>query len=167
MQEISYIKMIFVIMLVFITIVIGVVAVVAYQLVFSGAFERHELSEQKLAEIEDEIAQLDSVMAFKEAYPDHRENVENAHQVSYLVQSRNENTGNILSLNVVYSDRSRGEYEVTESLVCIPPETPAVKGPDFSRMIFNEPDLFIVESIQNASCLDDDYVNRVIIIDDP
>ena len=167
-QEINYIKLIFAMAVVCTAAVVVVASFVGYLAAFVGfPFGQLEpVDEQERAQLEEEIAQLDSVLAFKERYPQYREYVENRRDVLYTIQSRNENTGNILSLNVRYHNAQIGEYNRIESLSCIPSESIIVKGSvEFPHIFPDAVDLFIVETIQNTHCLDDDYVNKIVIID--
>ena len=51
-------------------------------------------------ELKKEIFALESVVTFKEVFSDYRETIKEEYGVQYIIQARNENTGNILSLNI-------------------------------------------------------------------
>lgn len=115
-----------------------------------------------LQDLKDEIYSMESVITFKEVFPDYRENLEEDYGVDYVIQSRNENTGNILSLHVRYHPMgppgSTDRFQSTSSLECLPGE--GIVGPRdmmMDSMFRNVDDLFMHEKIKSTDCLDDDW----------
>ncbi len=115
-------------------------------------------------EIKDEIYALESVTTFKDTFPDYRETIEESHGIEYILQARNANTGNILSLNINYYPMgppgTTDKFDSRSNLQCIPGE--GIMGPESMMMqnMFrgnNGEDLFIHETIKNTDCLNDDW----------
>lgn len=117
------------------------------------------------ADIEKEIMERESVLAFKETHPDHRERIEQDYGVEYTIQARNQNTGNVLALHVSYypigPPGSTDKFQDDERLQCIPGE--GIVGPEMMmgpRGLDSE--LFLDERIRETDCLDDDWKPVVI-----
>ena len=116
-----------------------------------------------LQNLEDEIYALESVTTFKETFPNYRESFKQTYGVEYLIQARNENTGNVFSLNVNYNPMgppgSTDKFMKNKHLNCFPGE--GVVGPESMMMNqmfgMNGEDLFIHETIKNTDCLNDDW----------
>ncbi len=128
-----------------------------------GMGEPPDIPDDVLQDLKDEIYALESVTTFKEAYPSYREHFEEHYGVEYVIQARNSNTGNILSLMINYyplgPPGSTDEFQSNSHLECIPGE--GILGPE-SMMMQNMfrgggEDLFIHETISTTNCLDDDW----------
>ena len=119
-------------------------------------------------DLEDEIYALESVTTFKETFPNYRETIKETYGIEYIIQARNENTGNILSLNVNYHPMgppgSTDKFQKNEHMICIPGE--GIVGPE--SMMMNQmfrgmgEDLFIHETIKTTNCLNDDWQPVVV-----
>ena len=84
----------------------------------NGPFDNQQIKQdspeedQKIVEIKD----MSSVKTFKEINPDFRENIENqGYTIFYFLQSRNDDTGNIYSLNIQYQVYNK---QFSESTSC-------------------------------------------------
>ena len=115
-------------------------------------------------DLEDKIYALESVTTFKDTFPDYRETLKETYGVEYLIQARNENTGNVFSLQVNYHPMgppgSTDKFQKNEHINCFPGE--GIMGSEnvmMNQMMFgmNGEDLFIHETIKNTNCLDDDW----------
>lgn len=128
-----------------------------------------DIPDDVLKELESEISALESVITFKETFPNYRETLKETYGIEYIIQARNENTGNILSLNVNYHPMgppgSTDKFQSNSHLQCIPGE--GIIGPE-SMMMQNMfrgmggEDLFIHETIKTTNCLSDDWQPVVI-----
>jgi len=115
-----------------------------------------------------EIYELESVITFKDTFPDFRETIKEQHGIEYTIQSRNEVTGNILSLNVKYYPMgppgSTDKFNSRSDLQCIPGE--GIIGTENNMMIMHRSggeDLFIHETIKSSTCLEDDWLPVVVL----
>ena len=115
-------------------------------------------------DLKDEILALESVTTFKETFPDYRENFEVSYGVDYVIQARNGNTGNILSLGVSYHPMgppgTTDQFRQNSHLQCIPGEGIfGSEGLMRDAMVRMGPgdDLFVHETIKTTDCLDDDW----------
>lgn len=122
-----------------------------------------DIPDNVLEDLKTEIYALESVVTFKEIFPNYRETIKETYGIEYIVQARNEKTGNILSLNVNYNPMgppgSTDKFRSNSHLQCIPGE--GIMGPENMMMNnmfrgMNE-DLFIHETIKNTNCLNDDW----------
>ena len=125
-----------------------------------------------LEELKAEIYESESVITFKDTFPDYREDIKEEYGVQYTIQSRNDNTSNILSLNINYHPMgppgSTEKFQSRSNLQCIPGEGVIGSGDMMNQMFrgMNDDDLFIHETIKNSNCLDDDW-EPVMVIDKP
>lgn len=123
-----------------------------------------DIPDNVFQDIKNEIYALESVTTFKETFPDYRENLEQNYGIEYVVQARNENTGNTLSLMINYNPMgppgTSDKFQSNSRMVCIPGE--GIIGPE-SMMMQNmfrgmgSEDLFIHETIKTTNCLSDDW----------
>lgn len=121
-----------------------------------------DISEEIIQALTNEIYAMESVTTFKETYPDFREPINELHGIDYVLQARNSNTGNVLSLDIGYHPtgppESSENFGITEYLLCMPGEE--VFGPDeytTTLMSIGGDDLFLHERITSTDCLDDDW----------
>ena len=117
-----------------------------------------------LDDLKTEIYELESVVTFKDTFPSYRETIKERYGIEYIIQARNENTGNILSLNVNYNPMgppgSTDKFDSRSHMQCIPGD--GIVGPENMMMNqmfrgMNGEDLFIHETIKTTNCLDDDW----------
>ncbi len=140
---------------------------------FLVVFNSSEISEEKSEQVRKEILETQSVLTFKDAFSEYREEFEDEHNgLKYTLQAQNAKTGNILSLFVHYyqhgipfqSDRS----EMRESLSCKPNDDKVVY--DNRRSFYGYPhamkNLFIDETILNSTCLDDDWKPIAVVLEE-
>lgn len=171
MEQSSYIKAIFGLTLTFVVILLIVVAMFLIPFIMNGPFSAMmgkdmRLSPDDVKPFFEEIKQRESVKIFKETYPDYKEKESNSYNLTYTLQSRNQNTGNILSLDVSVNFSGMPgvdtSYEISEHLSCIPGE--GIVGYENQMRMFppNNNDLFVDQSIKDTKCLDDDYKPIVI-----
>ncbi len=117
-------------------------------------------------DLREEILDRESVITFKETYPDYRENFKESYGLEYSIQARNSNTGNVLGLHVNYYPMgppgSTDKFDSRENLQCIPGENVYVSERMMPMMFMGEADLFIHESIKSTNCLDDDWEAQMI-----
>lgn len=128
------------------------------------------IHEDVIEDLTDKIYAMESVTTFKETFPDFRETVNEIHGIEYVLQARNPNTGNVLSLDISYyptgSPGSSDKLRASERLSCIPGEE--VFGPEeyvITLMNIGGDDLFLHERIKSTDCLDDDW-KPVMVIDE-
>ena len=128
---------------------------------------------------------MESVITFKETFPDFREISHGFdYEFEYILQSRNMNTGNILSLLIFYDyydfNMNPDFFNVNVNLVCILKVDHGYEEMDFWDMSYPETtvreiivmkitdpytyNLFVHEEIKTTDCLDDDV--RTIIKDE-
>lgn len=120
-----------------------------------------------LADIKKEILEKESVIAFKETFPDYREDFGESYGLEYSIQSRNSNTGNVFALYINYHPMgppgSTDKFDSNEHLQCIPGENMYISERMMPMMMFGgSPDLFIHESIKSTNCLDDDWEAQML-----
>ena len=128
-----------------------------------------EIPDDVLQDLKDEIRAMESVAVFKETFPNYRENLEESHGVEYVIQARNENTGNLLSLNIHYypigPPGSTDKFQSNSNLACIPGA--GILGPESMMMNqmfrMSSEDLFIHETIKTTDCLDDDWEPVLVV----
>jgi len=123
-----------------------------------------DIPDDVFEDLKTEIYELESVVTFKETFPDYREKLQQTYGVEYSIAARNANTGNVFSLNVNYHPMgppgSTDKFQSNEHLECIPGE--GIMGPEammMQNMFRGGPggDLFIHETIKNTDCLNDDW----------
>jgi hypothetical protein len=122
-----------------------------------------EIPDDVLDDLNAEIQALESVITFKATFPNFREIVKESYGVEYIIQARNANTGNVLSLMINYHPMgppgSTDKFQNNSHMECIPGE--GIMGPDQMMMMQNMfrggEDLFIHETIKNTDCLSDDW----------
>lgn len=127
-----------------------------------------DIPDDVLQDLKDEIYALESVTTFKDTFPNYRETLKEDYGVEYIVQARNENTGNILTLNVNYHPigppGSTDKFQSRSHLQCIPGE--GIMGTDNQMMHMMRgmqgEDLFIHETIKTSDCLDDNWTPVLI-----
>lgn len=117
-------------------------------------------------DLREEILERESVITFKETYPDYRENFKESYGLEYSIQARNSNTGNVLALHVNYHPMgppgSSDKFDSRENLQCIPGENMYVSERMHPMMYMGNADLFIHESIKSTNCLDDDWEAQMV-----
>ncbi|MCE2507216.1 MAG: hypothetical protein J4F36_12280 [Nitrosopumilaceae archaeon] len=115
-----------------------------------------------LNELKSEIEQRESVITFKDTFPDYRENFKESYGLEYHIQARNQNTGNVLALFINYHPMgppgTTDKFQDNENLECIPGKGIVGSQDMMSHMMrFGGADLFIHEQIKTTDCLDDDW----------
>jgi len=128
----------------------------------NGPFDNQQIKQdspeedQKIVEIKD----MSSVKTFKEINPDFRENIENqGYTIFYFLQSRNDDTGNIYSLNIQYQVYNKQFSESTScQLADIGVNNNQMSDLQFRNMAHK--DLFIDATIRDSKCLDDDFYEQ-------
>lgn len=118
-------------------------------------------------DLEEEILKKESVITFKETFPEYREEFKERYGVEYSIQSRNPNTGNVLALNINYHPMgppgSTEKFDSREDLQCIPGENMYMSERMFPMMHRGGgAGLFIHESIKTTNCLDDDWEAQML-----
>lgn len=160
------IKYIFVMQITCIIMLVPFVFILLGPVMEYGLFNSYndKLTEKEINKIHQAILGLDSVKAFKEAYPSFRESTHSDRGVEYTVQSRNANTGNVLSLYVTYDAWNDREYlQFDEHLECILPDTLLAEYLDVFRWDDKPNNLYMVESMVGSTCLDDDYKPKIVL----
>ncbi len=119
-----------------------------------------------IADLKEEISAKESVITFKETFPDYRENYKESYGLEYSIQARNSNTGNVLALHVNYHPMgppgTSDKFDSRENFQCIPGENMYVNERMFPMMHMGEADLFIHESIKSTNCLEDDWEAQML-----
>ena len=119
-----------------------------------------------LKDLEEEILEKESVITFKEIYPNYRESFKESYGLEYSIQARNSNTGNVLSLHINYHPMgppgSSDKFDSRENLQCIPGENMYISDRMHQMMYMGEADLFIHESIKGTNCLEDDWEAQML-----
>lgn len=172
MEQSTYIKAIFGLTLAFVIVILIIASTFLIPFIMYGPFSSMigndpRLSPEETKPFYDEIKQKSSVKTFKEKFTDYKESENNSHNLTYTLQSRNHDTGNILSLDIYLNFRGMPgadtPYEISEHLTCIPGQ--GILGPENKMRGFppwENNDLFLDQSIKDSTCLDDDYKPIVI-----
>ncbi len=123
----------------------------------------NELSEL----IVEEILEKESVIAFKETFPDYEETFASNRGVEYIIESRNTITDNVLVLTINYYARGppgqSANFDVRENLQCI-----VDKGLYGNQGVFQEmentgkPNLFVDKYVRNSECLADYWIPEML-----
>ena len=125
----------------------------------TGPFDNQPIKQDSPEEkkIIAEMKELSSVKTFKEIYPNFRENIENhGYTVFYFLQSRNDNTANIYSLNIQYQIHNKQFSEVANCQLA----DIGVNNNQMADLHFRNTghkDLFLDATIRDSKCLDDDF----------
>jgi len=125
-----------------------------------------------LDDLKKEISERESVVTFKDTFPEYRENFEESYGLEYSLQARNSETGNVLALHVNYHPMgppgSTDKFDSRENLQCIPGENMYVteRMMPFMHMGMGGGDLFIHETIKTTNCLDDDWEIQMAEMED-
>lgn len=121
-----------------------------------------------LEDLKTEIYALESVTTFKETFPEYRETLKEDYGVRYILQARNNVTGNVFALEVGYHPMgppgSTDKFQKNEHLNCFPGEGIFGGGEmGFNPMMFRGgEDLFVHETIKSTNCLDNDWLPVMI-----
>ncbi len=150
--------------IVFVGILVGSLIFI-FSLMFmsgNGPFDNQPIKQdspeekQKIAEMKE----LSSVKTFKEINPDYRENIENqGYGLFYFLQSRNNDTGNIYSLNIQYQVHNK---QFTESTSCQLADIGVNDNQinDLRYRNMGHKDLFLDATIRDSKCLDGDFYEQ-------
>jgi len=129
-----------------------------------------DIPDDVLSDLKEEILAAESVIVFKETFPDYRDNFEENYGVEYSIQARNANTGNVLALYVHYYPMgppgSTDKFDGNENLECIPGENMYIAENMYPMMWGGSADLFIHESIKDTNCLEDDWETQMVAIEE-
>lgn len=147
-------------------IVVGVLVFAVSMMLMSGGGPfgsnveiKPDSAEEK--EIISQLEQLNSIKTFKEINPKFREKFFNngGHQLQYYIQARNDNTGNVYSLNIQYQTYNKQFFESTScQLIDTGINNSRIDDP-FRRHGENR-DLFLDSTIIDSNCLDDDFYDK-------
>ena len=148
-------------------IVVGVLIFALSMMLMSGSGPFGPIQEIKPdspeeKEILSELKQLSSVVTFKEVYPEFREKFENngGHRLQYYIQSRNDDTGNVYSLNVQYQNHDKQFHELTTcQLIDTGVNNNRIQDNPL-RWHMEHRDLFLDSTIRDSNCLDDDFYEQ-------
>ncbi len=171
MQQSHYnkINLVVLVLVIFCTIVASLVVVffLAPMMTFGGGpfgmGAPPNIPEDVIQDLTDEIYAMESVTTFKETFPGFRETINEGYGIDYILQARNPNTGNVLSLNINYHPMgppgSSDKFQSNQHLQCIPGE--GIFGSENHMMNMMRgmggEDLFVHETIKSTNCLDDDW----------
>ena len=109
----------------------------------------------------DVLYRLSSVHAFKETYPDYREEYENrGHEIQYHIQARNNNTGNVYSLQAEYHAYHNDMIVEFTNCRLVDAGMNDNNVPDTFYHDFDAKNLFLDSTIRDSNCLDDDYYEK-------
>jgi len=129
-----------------------------------------DIPDDVVADIKKEILEKESVIAFKETFPEYRENFEVNYGMEYSLQARNSNTGNVLSLSIHYYPMgppgSTDKFDGNENMQCIPGENMYMTERMMPMMFGGSEDLFVHETIKSTNCLDDDWETQILTADE-
>ena len=125
-----------------------------------------DVPDDVIEDLKKEIAARESVITFKETFPEYRESFKEEYGISYSIQARNSITGNVLALHVNYHPMgppgSTDKFIDNEDLQCNPGENIFVTERMQQMMWRGQADLFVHETIKSTSCLDDDWEAKMI-----